>query len=279
MTSLFTSQLATAGFARVAVERGVDQYPEGLTYAVPAELGELVVGDRVIVPLGAGNTPTAGYVVERFDRSDLPPDQIKLIERREHEAAMPGQLIDLAKWISSYYCAPIGMTLAAMMPAAVKRRVGLVGRTMIDVANGTAVEVKLPPKQRHVLDVLSAIPTDRRPIEIRQLRDLSELATISPIKQLITKEMLVVSSRTAVEAAWIEHALDATVPQRLTEPQKQIIHDIQATLQHGFSAHLLFGVTGDGRPAPPTRQRIPDRRAGTHVCMHRWPGDGRRAPG
>ncbi len=247
MTSLFTSQLATVGYARVAVERGVDQYPEGLTYAVPAELGALVVGDRVIVPLGAGDTPTAGYVVERFDQTDLPRDHVKLIERCEHEAAMPRQLIDLAKWISSYYCAPIGMTLSAMMPAAVKRRVGLVGRTMIDLADGAAVDVTLPPKQRHVLDVLGAIPIERRPIEIRQLRDISELATTSPIKQLITKEMLLVSSRTAVEAAWIEHALDATVPHRLTEPQKQIIHDIQPTLDRGFSAHLLFGVTGSGK--------------------------------
>lgn len=247
MTTLFTSQLATVGYARVAVQRGVDQYPDGLTYAVPVELGDLVVGEPVIVPLGAGDTPTAGYVVERFDETDLDPDRIKLIDCRANEPPMPRQLIDLAKWISSYYCAPIGMTLAAMMPAAVKRRVGLVGRTMIDLANGAAIEIKLPAKQRHVLDVLGALPAARRPVEIRQLKDLSELATISPIKQLVAKELLVLSSRTAVEAAWIEHALDATVPERLTEPQKQIIHDIQATLKRGFSTHLLFGVTGSGK--------------------------------
>ncbi len=38
---------------------------------------------------------------------------------------IPSDLLDLAKWISTYYVAPIGMTIASMVPAAVKRGVRL----------------------------------------------------------------------------------------------------------------------------------------------------------
>ena len=50
-------------YARVAVERGVDQFPDGLTYGVPERLLPLSVGQLVTVPLGRGNTPTSAWVL------------------------------------------------------------------------------------------------------------------------------------------------------------------------------------------------------------------------
>ena len=44
-----------AGYARIAVERGIDRYPDGLTYAIPAALADLRVGERVRVPLGVSD--------------------------------------------------------------------------------------------------------------------------------------------------------------------------------------------------------------------------------
>ena len=34
-----------AGFAAVAIDRAIDQYPEGLTYLIPEVMGDLTVGD------------------------------------------------------------------------------------------------------------------------------------------------------------------------------------------------------------------------------------------
>ncbi len=56
MATLFDPGTAV-GFVRVAVERGVDRYPEGLSYAVPPDLDGLAVGDRVRVPLGRADRP------------------------------------------------------------------------------------------------------------------------------------------------------------------------------------------------------------------------------
>ena len=54
---LFDTQTKTAGYAQVALEQGIDAGPTGLTYAVPVSLGDLHVGDRVMVPLGKRNRP------------------------------------------------------------------------------------------------------------------------------------------------------------------------------------------------------------------------------
>ena len=91
MATLFDPGTAV-GFVRVAVERGVDRYPEGLTYAVPPDLDGLTVGDRVRVPLGRTDTPTPGYVIEICDTPGLDPARIKPVAVHDCLGADPKQL-------------------------------------------------------------------------------------------------------------------------------------------------------------------------------------------
>ena len=247
MTTLFRTE-PVVRYARVAVERGVDQFPEGLVYAVGQSLADLAPGERVIVPLGSADTPTAGYVIDLSDQPAPGPRQIKSIERRDRTAArLPAQLLALAHWISSYYCSPIGMTLATMIPAAVKRNVGSVTRTLVDLGEPPPPDTKLPPKQRRVLEVLAGLKPDQRPVETRRLAELAGLRTSSPIKRLIERGLLRPTRRTTIEVAWARHAIDARRPAHLTAPQQQIVDAIGRTLDGGFSAHLLLGVTGSGK--------------------------------
>ncbi|HVP73001.1 MAG TPA: primosomal protein N' [Phycisphaerales bacterium] len=247
MPGLFASEKAV-GFARVVVERGVDRYPDGLTYAITADNQSLQPGDRVIVPLGRGDTKTAGYILDIAGETELDADTIKTVLQRDASAArLPSQLLALAKWISSYYCAPIGMTLASMLPAAVKRNVGAVRRTMIDFGDPIPLDAKLNSKQRAVLEALTKLPEHERPVEARRLAELAGLQTSGSIKKLIERGLLEVSKKTTVEAAWIEHALDARAPQSLTGEQQRVIDAITARLDAGFSTHLLYGVTGSGK--------------------------------
>lgn len=252
MANLFSTTAPPAeralGYARVAVERGVDRYPDGLTYAIPPTLEDLAPGERVIVPLGRGNTPTAGYVIDLASDSDLDHQRIKFILKRDLAAArLPGQLLELARWISSYYCSPIGMTLASMLPAAVKRNVGSVRKTVIDIGEASAEGQKIPPKQKRVLDVLAALPAEQRPIEINALAVLADLQSVAPIKRLIHRKLVHASRKTVIEAAWAEHAADARTPERLTDEQTAVIEAVASHLHNGFSTHLLYGVTGSGK--------------------------------
>ncbi len=255
MPDLFDPQTA-AGFARVAVERGVDRFPDGLTYAVPGDLADLSPGERVLVPLGRSDAPTSGYVIELIGAPGIETGRIKPIARRARGPRLPGQLLALARWISSYYCAPIGTTLAAITPAAVKRQVGMVSRTVVDLGTvpfsasekGTVpLPSALPPAQHRVIEILRALPTGERPIELRRLAELAGLRTTGPLLRLVEKGLLSATSRSAVEAGWIDQAIDRTIPESLTPDQQAIVDALGADLDRGFSTNLLFGVTGSGK--------------------------------
>jgi primosomal protein N' (replication factor Y) len=241
-------------FARIAVERGIDRYPDGLTYGVPDDLSDLAEGDRVVVPLGRGDTPTPGYVIEILTHADAPPDRIKLIDHRdEHGVRLPGSLMGLARWVSSYYCTPIGMTLASMLPAAVKHGVGTVRKQMIDLGAPLPLPTpekpapKLPPKQRAVLEYLAGLDAAARPVEIRALADAAGLKTVGPIKKLLEAGFVESVHRTSIEAAWEKQAVDTFTPDVLSPAQLKVMADLIPRLEAGFSTHLLFGVTGSGK--------------------------------
>jgi primosomal protein N' (replication factor Y) len=257
MSTLFPGS-TSVGFARIAVERGVDRYPEGLTYAIPPELASLQPGDRVQVPLGKGNRPTAGYVIDISAQSEFDPDNIKQILRSDPAGIkLPGQLMTLAKWISSYYVCPIGMTLATMMPAAVKKHIGSVRRMLVEINVEAAsdeserkmrvedsVAPRLSPKQKRVIEILRDLA---KPIDLRELAALAELRTTGPIKKLIEAGLLRAIHRTGVEAAWSAQAIESNTPPDLTLAQRRILEPLAAALTRGFSTHLIFGVTGSGK--------------------------------
>jgi len=241
-------------YAKVVVERGLDRYPAGLTYAVPEALADLRAGERIVVPLGRGDTPTHGYVVDVHDADDsappddLDPGSIKLVLRRDAaEHALPGDLVALARWISGYYCTPIGMVFAALLPAAVKRNVGRVTRTLVDLPAESSEVPKLPKKQAAVLQAVRALGSGERPIEIRALAERAGARTVGPVRRLIEKGVLVEVVRSAIEADWAEAAVEKFIPDSLTDEQERIVADLGAALEDGFSTHLIHGVTGSGK--------------------------------
>ncbi|MDZ4755358.1 MAG: primosomal protein N' [Phycisphaerae bacterium] len=238
--------------ALVAVERGVDRYPDGLLYAVPdgLDVGE---GDRVTVPLGGGNQPTDGTIV-RFATSAevdaLDCSKVKSILARDAEARrLPGELLQLARWLSGYYCCPIGMTLVGMLPAAVRKGIGAVTRTYVHRAETaeTAPPAGLSKKQAELLTTLAAIPVHEQPVELRDLMVRAGIATSGPMRALAAKGLVRLEHRTAIEASFERAGLESGPPPTLTSAQRTVIDAVDDNSSTGFSQHLLFGVTGSGK--------------------------------
>ena len=247
--SLLFPQETNAGFARIAVERGFDRYPDGLTYAIPEELADLGTGERVMVPLGRGDAPTPGYVI---DRSESPgsrdPDALKWILRRDGSAhGLPSELMALAQWVARYYQAPLGLTVSAMLPAAVRRGVGAVKRRLLDLADGASEELAATAKQKSVLETIRALPPHQRPVELNRLKQLSGIRTTGPVDRLLRDGLLVEHRRTEIEAQWRTPPPGELVPDVPTERQQAVIDAIGQHLGEGFSTHLLHGVTGSGK--------------------------------
>lgn len=240
------------GVARVVPERGIDRYPEGLSYSIPRTMHDLRLGQRVVVPLGRGDRPAPGFIVEVKSgdaaTAELAQRRLKAILRRdEGDIELTPPLVELAQWLAGYYCAPLGSVFASLLPAPVKRGIGRRQHVLVDLPEAPPPE---PPKrltaiQRQIIEALSRAPA--RPVEMKALADLAGLRTTGPIKRLIDLGQLTKASRSTVRAVWDEVAIRPTLPVSLTPQQKHIIKAVSAQIDAGFGVHVLHGVTGSGK--------------------------------
>lgn len=254
-----------AHYVRIAVERGVDTgrgdaSSAGLTYASPTPLE---VGRRVEVPLGRGDSMTAGIVIAAGGPEllgDFPAHRVKPISRDTGTGLTP-DLVELARWMSSYYVCPLGMVLAAMLPAAVKHRTGL--RTLrliarVDAAREAelAAELKLPPQTRDAWNRIAAIERDAFPLSHDELAARIQSRTLGPVNRLVKLGLLAESSVDDVRATGgvpTDRGVETAgylgqlpgLP-TLTPEQSRVVDGIAGVLD-AFHVHLLHGITGAGK--------------------------------
>ncbi len=280
------SETSTALYATVAVDEPVDaEY----TYRIPPDMRhEVHRGSRVMVPLGGGNRLTAAtilslsadppqFITKRkpaplarsateeamlFETAEMPfrqspsngPAGLKPIhDVMRNVPPVPADLLDLARWISNYYCCPIGLVLAGMVPAAVKRAVRTPTNAMVSLAHpGQSVEestatVKLSPRARKAFAAVHAALASGEQTELQvmaaaritrsMMRKFIDLQLVIPRKQL---QMPLI---TGAEAT-------GNGPPALTlgADQQRAMNDISALLARGgFAVRLIYGVTGSGK--------------------------------
>ncbi len=103
----------TIGYGLVALPLPLAQ---PYTYRIPETLADRIVpGARVVVPVR--QRELVGIVTAL---TDTPPEQSArdILSAPDAEPALPEALLETARWISGYYGAPLGLTLRAMLPAA-----------------------------------------------------------------------------------------------------------------------------------------------------------------
>ena len=137
-------------FASVALEDSLDKL---LDYAIPARIAPVIrVGQRVRVPLGRSNRPAYGYVISIHDTTNYP--RIKSLHSIDDERVLLAPpMMQLARWMSRYYCAPLGTVIDSIIPSAVKRKIGL----------GYLQMVRLVKPREEIQDVLEKTKAVKRP--------------------------------------------------------------------------------------------------------------------
>jgi primosomal protein N' (replication factor Y) len=96
------------------------------TYKAPAEaVDELSVGKRVVVPFGSRRL--TGFIVGTRDRledeSDVDESKIRpIVEVTDNEPLIGNEILELARWASRYYAAPLGELLKGCLPAGISAR-------------------------------------------------------------------------------------------------------------------------------------------------------------
>ncbi len=116
-----------AHVVRIAFDTGADTE---FDYIVPDRFWPVQVGQRLEVPFGRGNKLATGFCVAVIDEACEERKsrrfKLKVVKKViDNEPLVDGQLMELARWISTYYVCPLGQVLAAVVPAAVKKGAGV----------------------------------------------------------------------------------------------------------------------------------------------------------
>jgi primosomal protein N' (replication factor Y) len=244
-------------FAGVVFNRPVDRV---FTYGVPGRLaGILTPGQRVRVPLGRGDKPAVGYCV-RVD--EILPEGVEVEPARLKEVAevlddpplIDAGMLELTRWMASYYACTWGQALDAVVPAGVKKQAGTrVGTFLVVPAEvkeqGEELLAGLPPKQAEVLATLT------RSDEPLTVSDLCRMAKCGPgpvtaLRQRGYVRAVKRRARKKHDAATEPAPGDTAVinPPDLTDEQRGVLDALGPALNSGgFATFLIHGVTGSGK--------------------------------
>jgi primosomal protein N' (replication factor Y) len=257
-----TTAVVTGPFAAVALEQSIDRM---LDYVIPPRLVAAVqIGQRVRVPLGRGNKPRHGYVVDvRPETRFKDPAKVKsILAVDDQRVLVPPQLMELAVWMAKYYIAPLGQVLECIIPSAVKKRVGIGYRSMVRLAISRAdaqerMEKVRGPKRRALLARLLEIP-EGEAIELLKLA--SDAGVKAPtVRRLARTGLIVIRSEVDLPRPGSGDSSPQALepPRQLNEDQQRVFDEMLPRLTPssnvppdstaGFSVNLLLGVTGSGK--------------------------------
>ncbi|UCF14785.1 MAG: primosomal protein N' [Phycisphaerales bacterium] len=246
---------------RVAFESAADTE---FDYLVPDEIWPVQVGQRVEVPFGRKNKLQKGFCVE----TDVAAEDAFGSEQRgirlkavshvvDNEPLVDSELMALARWISGYYVCPLGQVLAAMVPAAVKKGVGVKTQKYvyltIDADDADAAVKKLRgAKQKAVTAFLrekGAFGTDSG-IELSRVIEGADCGPES-LKRLAQRRIVKIGQKTILKSlpAIPKAAVFATERQIvLNDDQRMALGSIKSHIDSNqFGVSLIHGVTDSGK--------------------------------
>lgn len=240
-------------YVRIAVERGLERGSGDATLTYLAHDPSLEVGQSVEAPLGRGDTPARGIVIERGSAAlldGLDPSRVKPLLRTLGTPLTP-DLVELARWMSRYYVCPLGMTLSSMIPSAVKQDIGRRDRTLLSPAHAPGAipaDLKLPPAAAAAWTAIASLGQDVFPCSARELADAIGARSVAAVNRLLRAGLLAEQHSSTVHARAEPHdgIFGAGAAPELSADQRRAVEGIGAALG-SFGRHLLFGVTGSGK--------------------------------
>ena len=233
------------GYAQVAfnipLERTFD-------YLVPEALApRLRVGSRVRAPFG--RRAAVGYCVGLVEKPSVP--EVKAIEAViDPEPLLSEELLGLARWMARYYVCGLGEVLEAILPSAVRLKVGLERAARLSLAT-TAEEARAyvaqaPRRLAKRARLLEALLGRGGAAEERPL--LAEAGCGGAVVRALRREGL-------LRREWVEKEeplgyprVRQRPPHVLNREQARAMAQVEALLKsERFGVLLLFGVTGSGK--------------------------------
>jgi primosomal protein N' (replication factor Y) len=224
-----------------------------LHYRVPAHLErEVSVGSLVRVPVV--NALRLGIVGELGAPTEFPVDRLKSVAQVVYPfPALTGELLQLARWMASYYACGVDAIIETMIPAAVRRGAAVKQQKLL------AVAARLSPDELAGLDKRAPQQARLYRFVAEQLRPQPKALVLSRLQvsaavvnALVTRGALREESQRIERVAYADDhdagELVAAQPHALNVEQQRAFDAIRGSLHEGqFGVSLLHGVTGSGK--------------------------------
>ncbi len=227
--------------ARVAMKAPVDKE---YTFRVPDELAEAVQpGKRLLVPFGRKARLEVAFCIS-IGREQWTSTLKAVQEVLDDQRLLSDELLELGRWMSRYYCCPLGRTLAAMAPEAIRKQSGFRTIRTVFPQEGMEEDAGRSAKRKAVAEYLKEHP---------QGVELGQLVSATGVSKNVVKAMAKVE---AVEIRVHREAPPAPNFDRpgeepafeLNPAQQAAVKRIKALADEDqFRAVLLHGVSGSGK--------------------------------
>ncbi len=254
------TEVSCSHIIRVAFESAADRE---FDYFVPDEIWPIEVGQRVEVPFGRKDKTEIGFCTQ----SDVQPEEsfvargigrklkrvIRLIDK---EPLLDSELMELARWISSYYVCPLGQVLAAMVPSAVKRGAGVKTQKYVYLRVGSAdiektINELRGKKQKQIVKFLDGrgASSVNDAVELQRLLEAVGCGN-EPIKRLAEKQIIRIARKAILKSLpAIPKGMSIKSEQViLNDDQRKALAHFETVIDSGeFGVTLLYGVTDSGK--------------------------------
>src|SRR5437773_8505902 len=238
--------MAKANYIRVIVDRTIHRE---LDYLVPEALSERVgVGSRVRVPFREKSA--LATVVAVLDHSKA--KGIRSIEAIIGEAPFFSEgLLELARWISTYYCCPIEAVMRSLLPQVIRRaEVGWKKQLFVRPARKIDNEEieklrKRAPRQAELLEVIAQLEGAMRAADLLRHTSLDN----QTLRALVKRGLVELREEAIVRDPHADEQFIATSNLVLNDEQSLALKRITQALDSPEDARpiLLHGVTGSGK--------------------------------
>src|SRR6266702_1880428 len=238
--------MAKPSFIRVIIDRAIHRE---LDYLVPETLADRVgVGSRVRVPFrDKSGLATVVSVLERSEAKG-----IRSIEAVVGQApTLSEELLDLARWISAYYCCPSEAVMRSLLPQVIRRaEVGWKKQLFVQPARNIAQAEfeklrRRAPRQAELLEAISKLENPIRAAELLRQTSFDN----QTLRALARRGLVALRDQAVVRDPHGDEQFIATSNLVLNEEQTRALDETMRSLDAPENARpiLLHGVTGSGK--------------------------------
>jgi primosomal protein N' (replication factor Y) len=235
-----------AAYAAIVLEVAVDKV---LDYGISSDqLHAIRPGTKVAVPIR--RQLKEGYVIAVKEKADFFPVQPIAKILSENPLISP-DLLELARWISRYYCTPLRDIFRMILPPCIRK--GMAPKEQLFVMRAKPREelreicIGLREKRPAQAAILDAILPVKKGMLLTELLEASK-GSRSTVDSLVKQGHLLIETVRIDRSPLVNEEYFMTKPKILNPEQANALHNIERSLtENNFETHLLFGVTGSGK--------------------------------